>query len=44
MQLRALIREIVLELLVAGNINSEAATIGQVLTADGAGGATWETP
>lgn len=28
----------------AGEINSEAATIGQVLTADGAGGASFETP
>ncbi len=28
----------------AGEINSEAATVGQVLAADGAGGAAWATP
>lgn len=42
-ELRALIREIILEMLVAGNINSEASSDGQVLTSDGAGGSAWES-
>jgi len=29
---------------IAADIDSETATLGQVLTADGLGGATWETP
>ena len=33
-----------LEEVVAANVDSESATSGQVLTADGSGGASWQTP